>query len=159
MVFNLPNTLTEENNNQGKPPNTLCNFSVFSSRSTHLFPVCCLLLLSLLSLHNMLTAEVAALHKSRTWVCVQAVPGCSKHTQPGITLAPHSPSPSHSPPSFPSQFKGLHYQQKKRLNFSTMWLFLPTSVLLPSPSHYKHLLRSWEEANPSELKLKREEGQ
>lgn len=73
-------------------------------------------------------------------------PGCFKHTQPDITLAPHSPSQSPSPPSFPSHFKGLHYQKEKSLNFFPIWLFLPTSVLLPSPSHYKHLSRPWEEA-------------
>lgn len=146
MVFNLPNMLIEENNKKAKSPNTLCNFSVFSSKSAHLFPVRCLLLLLLLSLHNMLTAEVAALHKSRTWVCVQAVPGCFKHTQTDITLAPHSPSQSRSPPSFPSHFKGLPYQKEKSLTFFPIWLFLPTSVLLPSPSHYKHLSRPREEA-------------
>lgn len=99
-VFNLPNMLIEENNKQN--PQIYSAISLSLVRKAHVFPVRCFLLLLILSSHKILTAEVAALRKPRTGVCVQAVPGFSKPTQPGTSLAPRSLSPSRSLPCFPT---------------------------------------------------------
>lgn len=157
MVFNLPNMLTEENNKKAKSPNTLCSFSVFSSKSAHLFPVCCLLLLLLLSLHNMLTVEVAALHKSRTWVCVQAASSTPSQTSPLLLIA-HPSLPVHRP--FPAILKVCITKRRKFSIFSPFGCsFPPLSCSLHQATKSIYQGHGKKQANPSELKLKREERQ